>query len=281
MNLGPAVNTSYVDAAASISSDGLTLYFNSNRPGGYGGFDIWMTTRPTRGAAWEPPVNMGRVVNSTGNDFGPRVTADSLEMYFGSWRMGGYGNYDIWCATRPTMDSAWGPPTNLGPPVNSPACEAACSVSSDGLMLFFSEEIANPLRPGGYGKADIWVARRAATSDTWSNPVTLGPVVNTSSNESWPVVSLAGDALYFCSDRPGGHGGGAWGDVWQAPILPICDFSADGLVDAADVYVMIEHWGEDYPLCDIGPFAWGDGVVDVQDLIVLAEHLFEVSPPAQ
>jgi hypothetical protein len=53
------------------------------------------------------------------------------------------------------------------------------------------------------------------------------------------------------------------------------DFNGDGIVDSADMCIMVDHWGEDYSLCDIGPMPWGDGIVDVQDLIVLSEHLFE------
>jgi N-acetylneuraminic acid mutarotase len=58
------------------------------------------------------------------------------------------------------------------------------------------------------------------------------------------------------------------------------DFNGDGIVDATDMCIMVDHWGENYPLCDIGPSPFGDGIVDVQDLIVLAEHLFEeILPP--
>jgi hypothetical protein len=54
----------------------------------------------------------------------------------------------------------------------------------------------------------------------------------------------------------------------------VVDFNGDGIVDSADMCIMVDHWGEDYPLCDIGPMPRGDGIVDVQDLIVLTEHLF-------
>ena len=80
--------------------------------------------------------------------------------------------------------------------------------------------------------------------------------------------------LYFGSDRPGGFGG-TYGDAYQAPIIPIVDLNSDGIVDAADMCIMVNHWGEDYSLCDIGPMPWGDGIVDVEDLKVLAKHLFE------
>jgi hypothetical protein len=77
------------------------------------------------------------------------------------------------------------------------------------------------------------------------------------------------------------HMNAAGYELWQSIIehflaawaMPI-DFNGDGIVDAADMCIMVDHWGEYYPLCDIGPRPWGDGVVDVQDLIVLAEHLF-------
>jgi hypothetical protein len=108
--------------------------------------------------------------------------------------------------------------------------------------------------------------------------VNLGPRVNLSApDDATPNISADGSTLYFCSDRAGGYGGY---DIWQAPIVPIVDFNGDGLVDAADMVVMIDHWHTDNSLYDIGPAPWGDGIVDVQDLIVLSEHLFEqVSDP--
>ena len=67
-------------------------------------------------------------------------------------------------------------------------------------------------------------------------------------------------------------------DLYQTPIIPIVDLNGDGIVDALDMCIMVDHWGTDYSLCDIGPMPWGDGIVDVQDLIVLAEHLFKEVP---
>jgi len=61
----------------------------------------------------------------------------------------------------------------------------------------------------------------------------------------------------------------------------IADLNGDGIVDSADIRIMIEHWGTDNQLCDISPIPWGDGIVDVQDLIVVSEHLFEVYPSAE
>jgi hypothetical protein len=61
-------------------------------------------------------------------------------------------------------------------------------------------------------------------------------------------------------------------------VDPVVDLNVDGMVDCADMCIMVEHWGTDDPLCDIGPMPWGDGIVDVQDIIVWAEHY---EPPSE
>ena len=92
-----------------------------------------------------------------------------------------------------------------------------------------------------------------------------------------PRISPDGRTLYFASHRSGG-----W-DNWQAPIIPNCDFNGDGKVDEKDLLVLMQHWGQNYPRCDIGPFPWGDGVVDEKDLSVLMKEItgkdFVLSPP--
>ena len=275
VNLGAPVNSSRGEFCAYLSADGLELYFGaSNWPGGYGGDDIWMTRRSTKDDPWAQPVNLGSTVNSSAYDFGPRVSANGLELYFNSLRPGGYGSDDIWVSRRATVDDPWGEPMNLGPIVNSSASEGFPFLSSDGLILLFSEEKNNPIRPGGIGNVDMWVTRRASVSGHWGTPVNLGPVVNSPYLDCQPVISTDGSTLYFCSERPGGFGG-TYGDIYQAEIIPIVDLNGDGIVDSADMCIMVDHWGTDEPLCDIGPTPFGDGIVDVQDLVVLAEYLFE------
>jgi len=273
-NLGPPVNGPQHDCVACISFDGLVLYFSSyNRPGGYGGFDIWVSTRQTKDADWGAPVNLGPIFNSSSLEACPSISSDGLELYFTARnRAGGYGDDDIWVTRRATKDDPWGEPMNLGPVVNSSAKEGAPFVSADGLSLFFFDDKPGPFRPGGFGNGDMWVTTRASVSDPWGTPVNLGPMINGPYIDSFPRISPDGYTLYFCSERPGGFGG-VRGDIYQAPIIPIVDFNGDGIVDCADMCIMVDHWGENYPLCDIGPTPLGDGIVDVQDLIVLAEHL--------
>jgi len=71
------------------------------------------------------------------------------------------------------------------------------------------------------------------------------------------------------------------GDIWQVSIEPVVDLNSDGIVDAADMCIIVDNWHTENTLCDIAPAPLGDGFVDVQDLIVLAEHLFEEIPPAE
>ena len=335
-NLGPIINTSSGEGGnggLSISADGLSLYFDSNRSGGNGVADLWITTRATKNDDWSVPVNLGSVVNSSGQDNSPSISADGLSLYFSSNRSGavggsGWSAMDLWVAKRETTAHEWGTPSNLGPVVNSSEADYMSYISVDGLSLYYSSE-----RSDGLGLRDLWMTTRATTNDEWSEPVNLGPTVNTSSNErrmwisldslmlmfqsdrprtsgyveiymttrattneDWtepvklgppvnktsdisPIVSSDGHTLYFGSyNRDGGYGAF---DLWQAPIAPIVDLNADGIVDAADMCIIVDNWGTDNSLCDIGPMPWGDGIVDVEDLIVLAEHLFEEIPTVE
>ena len=333
-NLGSAVNSQSHEQSPSISADGLELYFMSDRPGGFGTWDIWVATRETTHDEWGVPVNLASQFNSSYAEWNPCISADGLELYFNGELPDGFGDSDIWVATRKTMDAPWSEPVNLGPTVNSSTREGAPSLSSDGLELYFHFD------PGGYNPNNIWVTRRATQQAPWGEPVNLGPPVYRKTGASRPSISSDGLALFFdstrlpvggggqdiwmttrktkddaawgepvnlgppvnttdyefdacisadglmlyysdhygSSQRPGGHGGA---DLWQAQVMPIVDLNSDGIVDSADMCIMVDHWGTDNSLCDIGPMPWGDGVVDVQDLIVLAEHLFQEFPPVQ
>ena len=263
--LGPVVNSQNEELSPEISADGLSLYFCSNRPGGYGGRDLWVTTRKTMNDPWDSPMNLGPTFNSGDSEQSPSISADGLSLYFRSHPVGGG---DIYVAKRDSVLDDWGTPLSLGSTVNHPsAYDHAPDISADGLCLFFSSD-----RAGGSGNRDIWVTTRDTENDPWREPFNLGPAINSAAHETTPDISADGSTLYFCSDRPGGFGSL---DLWEAPILPIVDFNDDGIVDAADMCIMVDYWGTDNQLCDIGPMPWGDGVIDIQDLTVLAEHLFE------
>ena len=111
---------------------------------------------------------------------------------------------------------------------------------------------------------------RSTMFDSWGATIGLSSMFDSSSYDYAPSVSAEGTILYFESCRSGGFGDS---DIWQMSIEPVFDFNGDGIVNALDIAIMIAHWGQDYPLCDIGPTPLGDRIVDVHDLIVLTDHL--------
>ena len=269
-NLGSLINSSGFDFAPCVSADGLTLYFNSDKPGGLGGQDIYVTTRATKNDPWEEAVNLGAPINTSANETMPSISCDGLELYFSSSLFGGVGQDDIYVTMRATTDSPWSDPVNLGETMNASVNDGFSNISADGLIFFFGS-----LRDGGMGGEDIWMSKWTTKDQTWGIPMNLGSPVNTSANDGSPSLSSDGTTLYWKSNRPGGFGKA---DIWQVPIEPVVDLNNDGIVDALDMCIIVDHWGTDSQLCDIGPTPFGDGIVDVQDLIVLSEHLFEEVP---
>ncbi|MBM4027387.1 MAG: hypothetical protein FJ280_18570, partial [Planctomycetes bacterium] len=277
-NLGPQVNTSSAESMPSTSGDGLTLYFNSNRPGGYGSWDTYVTTRATKESPWGKAVNAGPKINTSSVDGEPWITQDGRELYFISYRPGGYGGSDIYVARRASLNDPWGDPVNLGPAVNSPYEEQMFSLSPDGLLLLFADTYneSDTPRPGGYGRGDLWMTRRATLSEPWQPAVNLGPMVNGPLRDCGrALISPDGGTLYFWNESAGMDG------YWLAPITPIVDFNGDGKVDLVDLVMLIDNWGTNKTPCDIGPYAWGDGKVDIEDLKVFMTYYEKENPPAK
>jgi hypothetical protein len=277
MNLGPPVNSQYNEVYPSLSADGLRLYFSDlwsgfnsspDRPGGLGGHDIWMSTRPSRTAPWTTPVNIGTPINTSQHELSPMIAGDDLTLFFASSRLGG-PTYDLWISRRTNVQDSWGQPIRLDTNINTTAEEFDCCLAPDGLMFFVESD-----RPDGFGGGDLWMTKRKGSQDAWEQVINLGPVVNTSLDDSIGGISPDMRKLYFHSNRSGGFGSY---DLWETQIIPVVDLNGDGIVDSADMCIVVDHWYTDNPQCDIGPTPWGDGIVDVQDLIVLAEHLFEES----
>ncbi len=126
VRLGPAISDpAWNDQNPTIASDGLSLYFCSDRPGGIGGNDIWVSRRATESADFETVANLGAAVNSTAGDCGATFSIDGRMMIFTSTRAGGAGGNDIYVTFRGDAgdDFAWAAPVRLGPEINTAMLE--------------------------------------------------------------------------------------------------------------------------------------------------------------
>jgi Tol biopolymer transport system component len=163
------------------------------------------------------PTNLGPTVNGPDDVLGVCISYDTLELYFCSNRPDGYGGYDLWVATRPTIDDDWSAPMNLGSNVNSQSDCMAPSISADGLTLYFSDYDYGPYLPGGFGSTDIWMVTRETKDAGWSAPVNVGQPVNWWGGDNCPNISADGLWLYFgSSGARGAPGAPGWYDLWLA-----------------------------------------------------------------
>lgn len=138
VNLGAPVNTYAWEAQPSISPDGTTLYFTSNRSGGQGKMDIWYSTMNEEGR-WGIPVNLGEVINTENNEMSPFIHVDNQTLYFSSDGHTGMGGYDLF-VTRRGEDGSWSEPENLGYPLNTHYDETGLIVNARGDRGYFSSD---------------------------------------------------------------------------------------------------------------------------------------------
>jgi tetratricopeptide (TPR) repeat protein len=140
-NAGQLVNTAGWEAQPSISSDGRYLYFSSNRPGGRGEKDIWrawcLGWDENGRLKWEKPVNLGKPVNTPGNETSPFIHAGNSQFYFASDAHVGMGKFDLY-SVQIEADTVFSRLRNLGYPLNTHDDEQGLHISADGLTGFFS-----------------------------------------------------------------------------------------------------------------------------------------------
>lgn len=215
VNLGPVVNSSAVENAPELSKNGLSLYFGSNRPGGLGGQDLYVSRRPSPDAAWEAPVNLGPVINSSSTDVGAHLSRDGHLLFFSSSRPGGSGSADVWVSRRTNIhdDFAWEEPVNLGVPLNSIRFEGA--VSTWGPELYLWRGTPDPSSAVAPTNGDIYMSE--ATGQTFSEPE-LVTELSSAAHEQRPSIRFDGQEIFFSSSRPVVclPGGACPEDIWAS-----------------------------------------------------------------
>ena len=148
-NLGPSVNSGAWEGQPTFSIDGKTLYFVSNRKGGYGGMDIWKTV--FENGKWTEPVNLGPEINSEYDEMSPFIHFDDRTLYFSSNRPEGMGGFDLYVSNLEHNSGQWSKPNNLGYPINTEGDDNNLIVSADGKTAIYASD-----RQGGYGKMDLY-----------------------------------------------------------------------------------------------------------------------------
>jgi OmpA-OmpF porin, OOP family len=135
-NMGPNVNSRYWDTQPSLTADGRTLYFISERPGGLGGYDIWRTKRADDGT-WGRAENL-RSVNTRANELAPFIHVNGTTLFFSSDGYANYGGYDLFRSEL--KHGKWQTPTNLGYPINDHRNQMGLFITADGKTGYYSHE---------------------------------------------------------------------------------------------------------------------------------------------
>jgi hypothetical protein len=148
-SMGKPINTTFAELGASSSPDGKTLYFTSERQGGFGMQDIYMVKRKSR-TEWEKPVNLGDVVNTEEDDAGIFIAPDGKTLFFTSKGHNSMGGYDIFKTTL--ENGKWTKPLNLGYPINTIYDDLCFSLSIDAKTGYISSN-----RKGGFGARDVYM----------------------------------------------------------------------------------------------------------------------------
>lgn len=190
-----SLNTDGNEGAQAISADGRFMVFTAcGRQEGYGSCDLYYSIKI--GDTWIKPRNMGPKINTDAWETQPSLSADGTELYFVSNKEGGKGKMDIWYSFLKGIDEEglmqWSEPQNLD--INTKESEMSPFIHHDNQTLYFSSR-----GYGGFGGFDVFVSRKK--DSIFTQPINMGKLVNTKSDEIGLVVNTAGTTAYFASDR--------------------------------------------------------------------------------
>jgi len=137
-NMGAVVNSAGWESQPSLSADGHTLYFSSDRQIGVGGKDIWVTKIDTAGD-WTPPRNLGETINTTFDEIAPFIHSNGETIFFSSDGRAGMGGFDLYISR---LSDEWSVPTNLGYPINTFADQTGLFIAPDCQQAFYSQQMS-------------------------------------------------------------------------------------------------------------------------------------------
>lgn len=151
-NIGENINTKYHESSATLSFDEKTLFFVSDRPGGYGEHDIYISHWDEEAQEWGLPENVGPTINTEYDERGVFFHPDNKTMYFSSSGHNTMGGLDIFKTTFNVETGEWSEPENIGAPINTPDDDVYYVVTGNEKFAYYSS-----VKSGGYGEKDIYV----------------------------------------------------------------------------------------------------------------------------
>ncbi len=192
--LVPVVNSTSEESSPAVSMDGLTLWFASNRAGGAGGMDIWVSTRSDRNSDWSEPAAV-TALNTSGYEIPRPVGNHGLQMPLS--RHGSNDNYQLLMATRPSTSADWLPPTPITELADPGMLMVDGFLTDDGTMLLFNAEQPDNTR------SDIERTWRLTGNEPFASPASVGDGLNSTALNRDPWLSADGNHFFFSSDRDG------------------------------------------------------------------------------
>ncbi len=211
-NMGATINSADPEQNAALSQNGLSFYFSSNRSGGQGGNDIYVSQRPTLSSAWGAAQNLA-ILNTSSGESAMSFSRDGRTMFLQSSRPGGLGGLDIYLSTRtdPNNDFGWTAPVHLGAVINSTLADLGANYFEDpatgaGSLIFCSDRNGTP----GIG-FDVYQSTRNA--DSTFNPPTPINELNSVGAELRTAIRRDGLEIFIAASRLGGMVPGLF-DIW-------------------------------------------------------------------
>ena len=190
-----------------VMSDGLTMYFSSDRPGGFGDLDIYVTKRNSRNDAWGEPVNLGETINSAASDHSVTISNDGHRIIYTSERESGFGAGDLFVSYREdiTSDAQWSKSENMGDWINTEKLEACpfFHYENNTIKLYYMG-----FRESSIGEADLYYSVWDEINQKFQSPILLDKV----SSIAWDMHFEPHAGLIW-SNREGGIGKD---DIWMA-----------------------------------------------------------------
>lgn len=173
-NIGENINGKFTqERSITITPDNKTIYFSTDRPGGFGGFDIWMSKWDYKEKKWAYPINLGPVVNTPLDEDAPFIHPDGTLYFSSNGHEVSLGEHDIYFTSQ--YEGQWEKPINLGYPINTAEDELFFVLSGSKVNAYYASE-----KEGGQGEKDIYKIKMPSKEN-----------ISTAKNKKLATIALA------------------------------------------------------------------------------------------